>query len=410
MKRAVVRSVVAISVLGLCATAVGAVGCSAADGAAFGESADADESDSASGGAGMGGSSGFDPVTSGGSQDGCSSHPDEDKDMDGFSVNQGDCNDCDANMNPGAIEVITDPDDPDAIVSDEDCDGDEDEEELCDGTIDLTDTDPLKGAAAIDLCHTVADDNFGVISAQYVRADGSPTAPTMQVGVLDSFGVMAPRSGARMLSMSSGHARSATQPNACGTLSCSIGGAGTAPAGFPQDVPNCSGSTNINDDVGFEVQLKAPTNATGYSYDFDFYSFEFPEWVCTSFNDQYVALVNPPPLGSIDGNISFDIQGNPVSVNIAFFEVCQFDSFYPQFPCALGAGELDQTGFDTWDDAGATSWLVTTAPVEPGEEFSIRFAIWDTGDTAFDSTVLIDNFTWIAEAGTVTVGTVPVPE
>src|SRR5690242_5411573 len=36
----------------------------------------------------------------------CSSAADEDKDKDGYSVTQGDCNDCDANVNPGAIEVI----------------------------------------------------------------------------------------------------------------------------------------------------------------------------------------------------------------------------------------------------------------------------------------------------------------
>jgi hypothetical protein len=109
--------------------------------------------------------------------------------------------------------------------------------------------------------------------------------------------------------------------------------------------------------------------------------------------------MNPPPVGAINGNISFDSQTNPVSVNIAFFDVCA--------GCALGTGELSQTGFDTWDDAGATSWLVTTAPVTGGQEYTLRFAIWDTGDNAWDSTVLIDGFEWIADGGTVTVGTQP---
>ena len=141
------------------------------------------------------------------------------------------------------------------------------------------------------------------------------------------------------------------------------------------------------------------SNASGFSYNFDFYSFEYPEWVCTSFNDQYIALVDPPPADSINGNISFDSMNNPVSVNIAFFEVCA--------GCNLGEAELQGTGFDTWDDAGATSWLVTTAPVEPMQELTIRFAIWDTGDAAWDSTVLVDNFRWIADGGTVDVGTEP---
>jgi hypothetical protein len=181
-----------------------------------------------------------------------------------------------------------------------------------------------------------------------------------------------------MLVMSSGHARTPSQPNACGALTCSLVGAGTPPTGFPQDVPPCSGSPNINDDIALELQLRAPTNAVGYSFDFDFYSFEYPEWVCTSFNDQFIALVTPPPMGAINGNISFDSMTNPVSVNIAFFEVCS--------RCPLGTAELSGTGFDVWDDAGATGWLVTQAPGTGGDEVSIRFAIWDTGDSAWDST------------------------
>jgi hypothetical protein len=105
-------------------------------------------------------------------------------------------------------------------------------------------------------------------------------------------------------------------------------------------------------------------------------------------------------MGSVNGNISFDSQHNPVSVNIAFFDVC--------LGCALGVGQLTGTGFDLLNDSGATSWLKSQAPITGGSVFSIRFAIWDTGDSAFDSTVLIDNFQWIANGGTVTVSTDPV--
>ena len=166
-------------------------------------------------------------------------------------------------------------------------------------------------------------------------------------------------------------------------------------------MPNCPGGTDINDDIGLELKLRAPTNATGYGFDFFFYSFEYPEWVCTTFNDQFIALVNPPPMGSINGNISFDNNKNPVSVNIALFEVCA--------GCGLGTKDLAGTGFDVWDDAGGTGWLKSQAPIKGGEEFSIRFTIWDTGDAAWDSTTLIDDFHWIANGGTVVVGTDPIP-
>jgi hypothetical protein len=267
----------------------------------------------------------------------------------------------------------------------------------------------MSGAHAMDLCDTVAANGFGVVSAQYVRADGSPAAaPADHVGLLPNFGPnVAPRRGGTMLALSSGSARLPGQQGECGSVSCGTLGAGVAPAGFPQDVPGCTGDTAINDDIALEVQMRAPNNATGLSYEFTFYSHEYPEWVCTDYNDQFIALVTPPPAGSIQGNISFDAATNPVSVNIALFDVCQ--------GCSLGTQELVGTGFDTWGfdgvaDAGATSWLKTTAPIAGGQEFSVRFAIWDTGDTAYDSTVAIDNFEWIADGGTVEVGTAPVPK
>ena len=58
--------------------------------------------------------------------------------------------------------------------------------------------------------------------------------------------------------------------------------------------------------------------------------------------------------------------------------------------------------------AGATRWLETQAPATPGSIITMRFAIWDAGNYEFDSTVLIDNFQWIAN-GAVTVVTMPPP-
>lgn len=335
----------------------------------------------------------------------CDTDPDADEDGDGFSVNDGDCNDCDANVNPGAIEVeVTEPDEMGVVPepADEDCDGIVDNvPEPCDAGLSLDSVDPLDAAAAMGLCKVAADDtDWGIISADYVTANGGVFTQPLQHGLMDGFGPNVTNlEGDNVLVLSTGYARIPGQANTCGTQSCTNAGAGTAPAGFPQDVPECDGLSNINDDVALEVTLRAPTNATGYAYSFDFYSFEYPEWVCTEFNDQYIAIADPAPPGAINGNISFDAMTNPVSVNIAFFEVCA--------GCPLGEAELEDTGFDTWNDAGATSWLVTTAPVDPGTEITLRFAIFDTGDALYDSTVLLDNFRWIADGGTVVVGTIP---
>lgn len=180
-----------------------------------------------------------------------------------------------------------------------------------------------------------------------------------------------------------------------------------------------------------------PTNATGYSFSFKFYSFEFPDWVCDTkgYNDQFIALVTPPPQGayvppgSAGGNISFDGNKHPVSVNLGFFDVCDPGSpqrfaqhcktgdaaACPALPnpyCPLGMNDLQGTGFDTWHTnvgpAGATRWLQTQAPAQGGSTITVRFAIWDAGNAQFDSTVLVDNFQWIA-TGAVPLGTQPVP-
>ena len=336
----------------------------------------------------------------------CMAGPNDDQDNDGWTKAQGDCNDCDEDVNPSAVEVVvTEPDDTGMIPApaDENCDGLVDNlAPPCDDGLDLDENDPLRAANAIGLCRVAAGPtDWGIVDAQWVRADGSPLGGgNLQYGFQTQWGDnVAAQEGETMLVLSSGHARTPGQQGSCDSLTCYGVGAGNAPNGFPQDVPACAGSLDINDDVALEVTLRAPSNATGFSYNFDFYSFEYPEWVCTSFNDQYIALVEPAPEGSVNGNISFDSMLNPVSVNIAFFEVCQ--------ACNLGTAELDGTGFDVWDDAGATSWLVTTAPVEGGEEFTIRFAIWDTGDHNLDSSVLVDAFQWIASGGTVKLETKP---
>lgn len=154
-----------------------------------------------------------------------------------------------------------------------------------------------------------------------------------------------------MLGLSSGHARIPGQTDACGTNSCTnIAAAGTAPTGFPQNAPGCTPSAVINDDIGLQVELRAPSNANGFAFDFRFYSFEYPEYVCTTFNDQFIALVSPAPPGSQAGNVSFDSQNNPVSVNFGLFTVCDDVA-----ACTAGASEMEGTGFNTWNDEGAPS-------------------------------------------------------
>jgi hypothetical protein len=379
--------------------------------ASGGEDDDADDGDGANDGGSSGGPFDDEAKFDVGTDDdapgtACSTPPDFDDDGDGFTESDGDCNDCDPNVNPAAIEVIISEPNEDGEIpeaADENCDGFVDNvPEPCDGSMALTDNDPAKAAASMGLCKEFSDESpWGIKNVEYVRADGTPTTASEQHGIMWGFGNnVTSQEGDQLLALSTGRSRTPGQANPCNSQTCQMSDKGNAPAGFPQDVPDCPGDGDIYDDIALEVTLVAPSNATGFAFNFNFFSFEYPEWVCTAYNDQFIALVDPPPPGSINGNISFDSLTNPVSVNIAYFEVCS--------GCPLGTSELEGTGFDSWNSAGGTSWLETTSPVEGGQEITIRFLIWDTGDQAYDSTVLLDNFRWIADGGTVAVGTAPV--
>jgi len=401
----------------LSAGTLGAIGCNATTGSrSFGDGgAGADNtgqgasgaSQSTSAGDGLGGGFVTSGPTSAATGSGmCNTDPTIDDDGDGLSEAQGDCNDCDKNVSPGSIEVPTNPMDPLAQPSDEDCDGavDNVKPTVCDDNLALDDKDAKNGARAIDLCQftTGADKTWGVLAARYVKANGAPrSTPGEEIGILPNFGPKVnPQGGSRILGLSSGHARIMNQQGACGLNSCYTTGPGQPPPGFPQSTSGCPGNTDINDDIGLEVRIRSPRNATGYGFKFKFYTFEYPEWLCQEYNDQFIALVNPAPPGSINGNVSFDNKNNPVSVNVAFFDVCD--------GCPLGPSEMEGTGFNTWNNAGGTGWLQTLAPINGGDEVIIRFAIWDTGDQDWDSTALVDGFTWIANGGTVVVGTDPI--
>ncbi len=352
-------------------------------------------------GVGGGGGGGNAPVN-------CTSGPNDDTDADGYTMSNGDCNDCDANANPGAYDV------PGNGV-DEDCNNTPDDTPAsCDNFItDIATANPQDAARAMGICNftTPGEVNWGVLEAKYVKADGTPGINDISHGMLDGFGPnVKPQEGMRLFVLSSGTAR---QPSDAGYQSpggYDTGITGFAPAGFPKDSSACSIQT-ANDKttynpVGLELKIRVPTNAKSFKYLFNFYTFEFPVFVCKIYNDFFIALQNPAPPNAVDSNISFDTQGNPVSVNNGFLEVCSpQNAGGKNFPCSLGTGQLQGTGFE---GHAATGWLETVSPVTPGSVITLRFAIWDMGDEILDSTVLIDKFQFSADEATGS-STTPVP-
>jgi hypothetical protein len=139
--------------------------------------------------------------------------------------------------------------------------------------------------------------------------------------------------------------------------------------------------------VQMKLNLKAPAGASGFQFDFNFMSAEFPEFHCTEFDDTFLAVLESQ---NLNGNISFDEKEKVISINTGFFDVCNAANG----PNCAGAAELAGTGYD---DRGGTGWLTTKAPITPGEEFSLTFYLFDEGDAELTSQVLIDNFMWSTE-------------
>lgn len=337
--------------------------------------------------------------------------PTKDNDGDGY-LYADDCNDADPLVNPGAFDVLGDG-------VDNDCNGKVDDKPKCDTGLTLNDPNALHFAQALGMCNQTTDGAtgkakiWGVISATLKTVDGAVDALPRQYGIEPGWGTkILPKEGINMAVLSTGSARMPGQPDYMKPLQLTPGDKNTGhentpPPGWPKNSPGCPDPTikTANDSVGLQLKIRVPTNAKGFSYDFDFYTSEYIDFVCTEFNDTYIALLQTKaPLDPKNlGNISFDKTGGPVNVNSGFFEVCTpgTSGSGKSFACPLGTSELAGTGFEG-DGAqdGATSWLETKAPVVPGETITLQFVVWNTGDHILQTTVLLDNFLWDAAPST----------
>ena len=336
-----------------------------------------------------GGSSSSSGNAGGPSAAGCAFEDAIDHDGDGLSFLAGDCNDCDAAIRPGKIDIA-------GNGVDEDCSGKADEDASCDAALALASTDAREAARALGVCHsaTANSPGWGVITARYVKPDRTPldAAYADGHGLLEAFGASAPRYGETMLALSTGAARAPGQPGYEPPSGHDKGYAHAAPPGWPKPSPACPGvtpSTVARDGVALELTVKVPVDAHAMSFDHALFTYEYAQYVCSQFTDSFVVLMDPPPAGAVSGNIVFDALGGAVGVNSALLAVCAAGTHKGiTFGCGQGTAGLQGTGFE---GHGATGWLRTTAPVQPGSTITLLFAVWDAGDGTYDTTVLLDS-------------------
>lgn len=151
-------------------------------------------------------------------------------------------------------------------------------------------------------------------------------------------------------------------------------------------------NTNQKTDmVRLTITLKPPTGVNGLSFNFQFFSEEFPDYIGSLYNDVFVTQLGKAPYSptfTISGttinapdNIALDTNGEFISVNAAF-------GFNPLNP-------NPNTG-TTYD---GTSGLLTANACLPenlkaDDHIVLVFTIADVSDSVLDSAVFLDNFRW----------------
>jgi hypothetical protein len=369
----------------------------------------------------------------------------DDLDGDGWTICDGDCCD-DPNENCGENPALINPGAYDAPGNeiDDDCDGvvDLEPRNNCSDEMIITELTGADIMMGMDLCQFTGDDpdRWGIIESTLSNIAGDGMPFDFQASVLPGFsqGTIPPMSNETVSVLSSGDARGVGDPGYTlensdgypmyeeGPLEYLEAHQNTLATSESCPVPEPS----FHDTLRVSTKIRVPTNAMGIKFQFRFFTHEFPAWVCTEWNDVFLALLTSEHEDiPLDKNISFDQAGNPISVNSAFFTACEPrvcgvtpDDVYVDIPdvdndgcpdslscntetnlcendlgaCPDGAEALLAFSGDT-SQGGATGWLSTTAPVVPGEEITLEFMIWDTGDASFDSLIILDGFEWLLE-------------
>lgn len=343
-----------------------------------------------------------------------------DFDGDGFTYCEGDCCELGSQcvhpelVGPASFEIA-------GNNVDDNCNGEIDEvAATCDNGTAHADA-AMNLGQSMDLC-PAGEYSFGIVSAELLFAngttvdnDGKSLAPVSYSTFAGLGSLIKPHNGVSMAAISTGVTvnpfKNTEKESGNDTASASPTDWYSANGNQYPTSPSCGfGSDSgdpANDSVMLKLKIRAPKNAESFSFQIYFLSIEFPDYVCSEYNDFFLSLLDssftssdPLLQNPMDKNLAMDEMKNPVGVNLAkngLFTVCDKSFFSPVTETCLGGAELQGTGFE---GHGATGWLVTRGNIIGGEEFELRLVTWDSGDYVLDSMVLLDNFTWYAATQT----------
>ncbi len=368
-----------------------------------------------------------------------------DDDGDGFEPADGDCDDTNPLVNPAAFDFI-------GNGLDDDCAGGLDTPRVvCDGGLASDASSALSYALAMDLCQTAVESpppdqlTWGVISAAFTLASDEGTPGPDAHSIRPSFGTNnGTRFGNAMTVLSTGNAAAPGNTNPP-HVAFQLGGVGftstfvlfestsvrdwlAANGGVPPSAPGCPApgdTTQGKDSTMLRLRIRVPTNARSFRLAAKHFNADYPEFVCSPYNDYFLVLLDSAVAGTLanpsDKNLAV-VGGLGVGANLVTSGLFQ-DCLNGATGCAAGAVAasyagclattgLTGTGMDVLDPpaidgtvgscgasnmaGGATAWLGIRGNVVPGEVIELRIVLWDTYDPLYDSLVLLDDFRWSA--------------
>jgi hypothetical protein len=230
-------------------------------------------------------------------------------------------------------------------------------------------------ATAFQMAEAMDIPTNSILSASYTHLANPEAANT----AFDWGTLVVPQAGMKLAVVSTGKALDANSPGYVAPQPGTSFGGTAVSNPFSGEV-TCGGADQATgrDYTELSVTLLVPGNASYFSMQFKFYSADYPESLCTQFNDRFAILLTST---GFTGNIALD-GTNAISVNTVQFTLT--NSF-----------QLTGTGMET--TGAGTDWLTTTRAVVPGETITLKFLIFDSGDGINDSVALMNNFRWLSQ-------------
>ena len=237
-----------------------------------------------------------------------------------------------------------------------------------------------------DIALAILHDPSTLISSYY--EDSDPTNQFRQRAILDSLGILSPTDGDTFAMLSTGIA---------GATPVTTNSEDPGSEEGTWFGPHSPGPRGPFDHAKLILNLTVPEGMHNVSFDLQFFSMEYPDYVGTIYNDKVNVTVISPSKGI--GYYQFDVNSGDFVMRSRDIPGTGFDLFavrwswwfrkwVPTSP--WGVDTVTTTPY--WsDDAGASALITRVFPVSPNENITIIFQIWDAGDNIFDSAVFIDN-------------------